>query len=61
MKLKMNIYLRILFILLLVIDFYLIWLDIKIKWLISIRYLIVPITMIIPTYLFWKQKQERTD
>ena len=57
----MNIYLRILFILLLVFDFYLIWLDIKIKWLISIRYLIVPITMIIPTYLFWKQKQERTD
>jgi uncharacterized membrane protein YkvI len=61
MKLKMNIYLRIFLITLLIVDIYLILLDDKNKWLIAIRNLIVPIIMIITSYVFWKQKQKENN
>ncbi len=47
----MDIYLSIFLITLLIVDVYLIMLDNKNKWLIGIRYLILPIIMIIPSYL----------
>jgi len=58
MKLEINIYLRIFLLALFIVDAYLIFLDTKNKWLVGLRYLILPIALVIIRYIFQKQKQK---
>jgi hypothetical protein len=57
MKLKLNIFYRILFIFLIVVAYYLITFCNTNKLFVSAGYLIMTTVTIIPTYLFWKQQK----